>query len=291
MSLRNANRYRCVETGIQLPAYLWDVNRSINMGGIREKWKRTWDRWTCYDITFVRREDETPEDFQLRKDQAVRLIQQGHRPSQDLVDSSTRLDWTSAEFTGHVHDPTIGANIRKVLTQGRLEQDKGAQWAIGALFYDILSYLLSQGERAVANSIWHSIRIDCRRSGINSERIWADSNNDALPDECADALADASVVLTRCLWPMMQLDQNDSGSFSQTWLIDRIMQDGEIWVGTYTLPSAHETNDASDVNLSSGDRQFRNCWLHKHDPRCQRRTKIEIQLTLRLPLARWSASR
>jgi len=101
----------------------------------------------------------------------------------------------------------VDANILKVTPR--------EQAFIGYTVIEILKHLHDKGERALANSIWHSLRHDA---------LPDDENGVAknLPDDVGDLLL--AEKLLRDPWLMIDLDCNRYDSFYQIWLLDRAIE-------------------------------------------------------------------
>jgi hypothetical protein len=172
----NHHRYTIRENGVTLPAYMWNIDRSVDFALVKDKWKGRWESL--------------------------------------ILQSETN------------HQISIAEKLRVPQTQE----------LVGHLLMDILQHLHAIKEDSLANSVWQSIRVDALRSAPNSSGAVTDTNkndNYWLPDNVTELLADENLCTN--LWPALRLDQTHDGNISQFWLIDRIMQNGTIWVGNYIL--------------------------------------------------------
>lgn len=101
--------------------------------------------------------------------------------------------------------------------------------SIGRKFFSnvitsILQYLHQNGEWGLANSIWHSVRVD----GIRG-------NDRELSDTVGDWLYTMPEV-ENDPWSLLQLDVSRENDFHQLWVVDRIMRDGYVWAGRCSGP-------------------------------------------------------
>lgn len=101
----------------------------------------------------------------------------------------------------------------------------------------------------MANSIWHSIRMDCVSVNQNSRFTCVDSNLNALPDIVEELLNNYELISN--LWLALQLDPNDRGNLSQMWLVHRIMKNGFLWAGQYALASSLSSTTPNTDNLET----------------------------------------
>ncbi|CAN9388935.1 unnamed protein product [Alternaria alternata] len=105
---------------------------------------------------------------------------------------------------------------------------------IARIIFDILRYTLNAFDdralaRGLATSIWQSVRID-----------QVPGSEDPLPDEVGDALFDHVDVLERP-FATLQLEETLDKTFAQLWFVDRIMETGRLWCGTYTPPNPKDS--------------------------------------------------
>ncbi|KAK3081741.1 hypothetical protein LTS18_003213 [Coniosporium uncinatum] len=197
----------------------------VDLTLIQAKWKAMWEQWACVQIILERRDGESHEEFQERGRRVSQLVRSGqcdrvNRGDIDLVERSGQTPHEQTEF---------GATVTRFMSTARLEEDESAQWLVGTILYEILEYLVSIRKPAVANAIWHSIRMDCMRPGRGSEFIWEHSNWDALPDDVTELLRNKRLTDRR--WLTLQLDHDDQNT------LNRIMNDGIIWAGSYSVLS------------------------------------------------------
>ena len=226
VAIRTAALYSFSESGLTLPAYTWNVNRSVDLTPIKVKWESLWNKFTCYTVEFEHRDGESMEELQARKDEVSRQVREAH----GLEQFSARSD----DQMGDVFrpDPAFGAIVSRVLSVGVVERDEEIQRIVGDIFLDILRYLYYNCEVSLANSIWHSVRAECVARKEGSAPIGNDAL-DAFPDDIGDLLTNQR-LLSLNPWSLLQLHPNDRGNYNQIWLIDRIMREGILWAGGYS---------------------------------------------------------
>lgn len=205
ISLRTLNFYRISEQGLTCPAYLWDVNRIVDLTPVKFKYQGDWAALKCFKVTM--REDEAEEDFRKRAKEISRRISQRNE----------RLRQGDSEGWSPDDDPTVSGK----LYANTVDNDKLARETVGNILVEILRHLHAEDEIALANSIWQSIRVD--------ELFEPGSNH--LPDDVGDLILRDDLIRTP--WQLFQLEHDRHESYNQVWLIDRIMQYGSVWVGHY----------------------------------------------------------
>jgi hypothetical protein len=213
--------YTISEQGLECPAYLWNVDRIVYLTPIQVKWQSLWASLKCYDIKFDKIENETDQEFQDRGKEVTQAVYRNTKLPPDPMTQAALEEWLG----------TKRATVTSKISADLVEHDKNAQSMIGNIFVDILRHLHGEGEVALANSLWHSVRVDAvgKMARLDFDHSLADSKD--LPDEVGDLLSDAEVL--RSPWQILQLDLDRHGSYHQVWLIDRIMQNGFLWTGNY----------------------------------------------------------
>jgi hypothetical protein len=79
--------------------------------------------------------------------------------------------------------------------------------------------------QALANSLWHSMRVD-----------QAPDSKTELPDRVDETFFAHEDIRARP-FAVLQLDENQvEENFAQLWFVDRIMENGGLWCGQYTKP-------------------------------------------------------
>lgn len=181
----------------------------------------------CLRVIIDRQKDESRDDFITRK----RLIGQ-HFSKQSVMDQAL---WEIFRHGSVASDSSVwqginsaGTQLKARLLADRVEAVPEMQRIVAEIFFAILRYLHSLStslSTGVANSIWQSIRTDVVDKPVPSE-------NKDLPDFVGVELFDHPDVL-QAPFKTLQLDKNRGGSYHQVWIIDRIMEHGELWVGKY----------------------------------------------------------
>ena len=111
-----------------------------------------------------------------------------------------------------------------------VESNPEIQHHIGMIVLDILRFLVNQSDSdprsiPIANSIWQSLRVD-EVEGLNDKTT-------ELPDEVDEAFFDEPSMIEG-FFKTLQFDRTPGGSYSQVWLIDRIMSKGRYTVDRST---------------------------------------------------------
>ncbi|KAL4895776.1 hypothetical protein BDV59DRAFT_144217 [Aspergillus ambiguus] len=213
--------------GLRLGAYLWRVDDTVDFTPIQFEWAERWNSLKCLKVEMMNIEGETLEEFNERRRQVV-----DHFSRKDVLHEQIR----NAPNLGHnpVEERSDDSTFRLVtyVDAFRIEGNPAAQRLVADIIFAILRYLFHNADSepraiALANSIWHSVRVDA---------ISKDSE-DELPDDIGDWLFCHPVVVDNP-YALLQLDKNRESSFSQLWFIERIMRDGCLWVGH--MANSHE---------------------------------------------------
>jgi hypothetical protein len=224
----SASQYNFGETftpdGLRLDAHVWTVEDTIDFTVIQREWAEKWNSLKPLRVALKKEEGETTEEAEERQRAVV----------QSLCKDLTRLqNVREAALLGcYVFEAGKGyGDVEFVASVAALPMidTPETQRCIAEIVFAILRhlYLNSHSERqaiGLANSIWHSLRVDA-----------VSTKAEELPDDVGDWLFshpdvddDPSVLL--------QLDETLDDSFGQAWLIERIMRDGFLWVGRYLIP-------------------------------------------------------
>jgi hypothetical protein len=217
--------------GMILSSYLWSVDREIDFAPIQAEWSDIWDSFKCWEILFEPQKDESPEQAHARQAAFVNRFNQPGVAAQARQEFR-RLGFIpddSAVWQGLDH---TGVRVKRRLDSKRVKQVPQMRDTISHIIFGILRYIRytlavsEEGElmKGLANSIWQSVRMD------QVPGSW-----DALPDEVDDALFTHTDVMNRP-FATLQLDETQEGTLAQVWFIDRIMQTGRLWCGTYNPP-------------------------------------------------------
>ncbi|KAI4702958.1 hypothetical protein J4E81_001831 [Alternaria sp. BMP 2799] len=229
--LQTSRQGRFTAEGMLLHSYLWLVDREIDFTPIQAEWADTWESYKCWVILFERHKDETVEQARARQ---VAFIQRFNQP--DVVELA-RQDFRR---WGHIPNGSsvwgnldhTGIQVKRKLDAKRVKQVPAMRNTISQIIFGVLRYIkytlaASEDEgglmEGLANSIWQSVRTD----GVSLEH--------QLPDEVDNTLFAHPDVVNQP-FATLQLDETFETSFAQLWFIDRIMQHGRLWCGTYTPP-------------------------------------------------------
>jgi hypothetical protein len=165
---------------------------------------------------------------------------------QDLCSDLNRLQQVrEAALAGsHVFEAGKGYGdvefVANVAPLPNLDTPK-TQRTIAEIVFAILRhlYLNSHSEPhaiGLANSIWHSLRVDA---------VTTDAKE--LPDDVGDWLfSDPDIDDDPSV--LVQLDETLDDSFGQAWFIERIMRDGFLWVGRYRIPFPPKYSASNSTN-------------------------------------------
>jgi hypothetical protein len=228
--------------GLLLNAYLWSVDREIDFTLVRSTWADAWESLRCWRILIDRQSSETLEQYHARNATIVQWISRTG-VSQRALEVFQQFGYIPDNSTIWESVDHRGVQVMRYVDCLRVKQVPEMQDLIAQIIFDILRYTLTVSEegalaRGLATSIWQSIRID-----------QVPGSKDPLPDEVGDALFDHVDVLTRP-FATLQLEETLDKTFAQLWFVDRIMETGRLWCGTYIPPSA-EDDTASDISSSS----------------------------------------
>lgn len=231
----------CKSKGLALCAYIWTVDDRLDLSPLKYQYAEIWHSMKCLKLTVDRQKGESADDFTARQG----LINQ-HFPREHIMDQAKSeifhhgsIAPDSAVWKGI---DSAGIQVRAYLDAHRVEAVPEMQKITAEIFFAILRYLYNlpgPHSLGVANSIWQSIRLDVVRKPIPGE-------NKDLPDHVGEELFNHPDVL-QTPFKTLQLDKNRGGEYHQVWMIDRIMQHGELWIGkynqAYNIPSKSYEND------------------------------------------------
>ena len=237
LSTRNHNRYQFRKGALQAPAYLWKVERMVDVSPVKHKWQAQWNEWESYMLRFHRlTNDGLDQSVERLQAQTEKKAQDPSTPS--LVrEMAKRTIWTR-ESVERLRNNIFGITVEQqkatraaiTMLHGMELKEKSRDSAmIGNIFFDLLRYLLSQDETALANSIWQSIRIDAIK---DQDAELPDFVDDSWLSEYKDDQ-----------WRMLQLDIDQRGTFNQMWLIHRIMKTGGLWAGRYIKNTTNKSDE------------------------------------------------
>ena len=241
--LQTGRQGQLTAEGMLLHSYLWSVDREIDFSPIQAEWADEWESCKNWVLVYQCQEDEVVGGQAHAHLMALvqRLFNQPDVTSQALKDFRR---W------GHIpHESSVWGNFdhtRIQVKRGEIDAKHAQQVpakreTISQIIFAILWYIRytlaaseEEGElmKGLANSIWHSVRID-----------QVPGSGYQLPDEVGDTLFTHPDIVNRPS-ATLQLDEMLDKSLAQLWFIDRIMQHGRLWCGTYTPPKrpAHRTS-------------------------------------------------
>ncbi|CAN9175657.1 unnamed protein product [Alternaria alternata] len=219
--------------GLLLNAYLWSVNYEVDFTLIQSTWADAWESLRCWRMFVDRQKSETWDQYNARNGIIFQWFSQPGVSKQALEDFRKfgHVPDDSALWKGIDHR---GVQLTRYVDCYRVKQVPAMQDLIARIIFDILRYTLNAFDdralaRGLATSIWQSVRID-----------QVPGSEDPLPDEVGDALFDHVDVLERP-FATLQLEETLDKTFAQLWFVDRIMETGRLWCGTYTPPNPKDS--------------------------------------------------
>jgi hypothetical protein len=208
--------------GPRLRAHLWSVEDIFDFRQIQAKWEEKWTRDKLMRLEMTKLEGETTDQFQRHQRLLLDLFLKKNVlvPQPNFqVGSGERTPYSGPHYNSDFNFEVNEDDMLRSYYQA-------TQRLATEIIFAILRYLYLKADLeplalGLANSIWHSLRTDVVRRAEYE-----------LPDEVGDwLLTDPDVLDNRP--ELLQLDKTRNGSVAQFWLIDRIMQDGFLWVGRY----------------------------------------------------------
>ncbi|USP80389.1 hypothetical protein yc1106_07663 [Curvularia clavata] len=227
--------------GVLLKAYPWSVNREIDFTLIKLTWADAWESLRCWEFIIERQKDETWEQYRTRNDTITHWMSQTgvyERALEDFRQFGCIPE--NSAIWGSVDHRSV--QVTRYINSRRINQVPEMQNLLAQIIFDILRYTLTVSEekalaRGLATSIWQSVRTD-----------QVPGSDDPLPDEVSDALFSHIDVLKRP-FATLQLEETLDNTFAQLWFVDRIMETGRLWCGTYIPPDG---KDGTAPHISSG---------------------------------------
>jgi hypothetical protein len=235
--------------GLLLNAYLWSVDREIDFTLVQSTWADAWESLRCWRMFVDRQKSETLEQYHARN---AAIFQWFSRPgvSQRALEVFRQFGYIPDDSAVWESIDHRGVQMIRYVDCHRVKQVPAMQDLIARIIFDILRYTLTVSEegalaRGLATSIWQSVRID-----------QVPGSENPLPDEVGDALFDHVDVLTRP-FATLQLEETLDKTFAQLWFVDRIMETGRLWCGTYIPPSGTDgtASHISPTSPSTGETQ------------------------------------
>lgn len=236
---RHANRDR-KSRGLDISAYIWTIDDRLDLNPLKYHYAETWHSIKCLTLVMEPRKEESKEDFIARKGLIKQHFCRGYVMDQAKWEIFHHGSVASDSAVWNGMD-SAGTHVKARLDADRVEAVPEMQRIVAEIFFAILRYLnnLSTPQSSgVANSIWQSIRVDIVDKPRSKEKK-------ALPDFVGEELFNHPDVL-QTPFETLQLDKDRGGVYHQTWIIDRIMQHGELWIGKYnragTIPLRSDGN-------------------------------------------------
>ncbi|KAJ8106869.1 hypothetical protein OPT61_g9257 [Boeremia exigua] len=250
--LQTVHPGRFTSKGLQLPAYLWTVDKEIDFFPMKLKWADKWNDLKSWHIGVRKQDGESDEQNDHRK----KVIT--HRFMEPAVGRQAHQ-----EFARHGHIPdnsTIwdgidhrGVHVDRVLISKHFKCVPKVRNTVTEVIFDILRYIITISDdrcyaQGLADSIWHSIRVD-------------QVGKVELPDQVTNALFLHEDVISQP-YNTLQLHEDKEQRLSQLWFAERIMNHGSLWCGRYirsgrqypAKPAASarhlETSEAGPSSLS-----------------------------------------
>ena len=236
-SINYAKVHRAADLRVQIPifingrlqmhAYIWSVESEIDVSPIQAKWKDDWVRLKCITIKI----EPLTNESEAEKAERTRKVALHFRNNVNMV----QLQYELLEYGSPLRPESPlwgpissdGILIIPYLNATLVESNPATRNCLGRIVVDLLRFLWNQGDTVpkaaeAANSIWQS--------------LWAEKSYGEgipeLPDRVDEAFFQHPIIL---LDPFraLQFDRTREGSYSQIWLLDRIMSQGVLWVGRY----------------------------------------------------------
>ncbi|KAL8391578.1 hypothetical protein RB595_010267 [Gaeumannomyces hyphopodioides] len=220
-----------VKGGLRMAAYLWTVNKKLDLGFLRDQHCDTWNSLKAIQV-----------DCKGSSNARIYQMEQQFKPSMD-VESERRIraevmrleDGILPKDSALWGDlPPGDENFRLVFDTDMIEETSSMQQTVAEVIFDILGKIsrfpdpLAAG---LADSIWQSLRAGAVPGGQTD-----------LPDVVCDELFAHPDVMADP-FKTLKLDKdmgNPGGGYHQTWFVERIMQQGALWVWRYNRPAVNE---------------------------------------------------
>lgn len=230
---------------VGLPAYLWEVSpEPIDLTPVKIRWLQDWIGLHGLKTEILPQEDEDENAFRERRDTVYQRLEtpNGYPYVKQELGINGFVSKESAFWEG-IEEYSGTVEFSLMLLSERLETIPQCQSTFAEIFFGILRFLLGLADtdpraEGVANSIWQSMRVD-----VVSEE------HPELPDQVCEALFLHPAV---CQTPFqtISLDKTRDGMYHQTWLIDRIMRHGKLYVGSYVPePKVDEFMNGESISL------------------------------------------
>lgn len=244
---------------IRIPAHLWAVGPiPINMRPLQDRFQEKWAKINHLKTVFEPQTGESDDAFSSRKQAIDAHVQRGDTMRRIKIElcRNGSISKTSPIWDGLEHYAATDI-FQLQLDADHVEATRKTRSLLAEIVFGVLQYLnecvdTDSRAKGVANSIWQSIKRDYAKAG---------EPNQDLPDEVGEHLFQHPAV-KNSPFETMQLHRDRQGGYLETWLIDRIMTRGVLWVGNYvpetiTPAPSKDRTWPSDVpgwdKLSGGD--------------------------------------
>lgn len=161
--------------GLQIHAYIWSVGTFANFAPIQGKWADKWDSLKCWRFTVDRLKHETQKQFHSRHLAITR------RFSEPGVSELASLEFKVA---GHIPDESViwrdidntGVHVSRYLDSRRVKGLPAMRDILVRILFDILrcatmSLPNTKHAQALADTLWHSIRVDQAPGSVQNFQI------------------------------------------------------------------------------------------------------------------------
>ncbi|KLU88765.1 hypothetical protein MAPG_07749 [Magnaporthiopsis poae ATCC 64411] len=230
----------------RLPAYIWMVDKELDLSILRDQFSKVWHSLKVVALTPTKLEGESINARNKRLDisrahfaKIMSDEELGTRFQEELIRHGSVLPHDSP-FWGEVNQD--GLELKALIHADSIEQCPRKQRALAGIILHTLHYLFNLEDplaAGLANSIWQSLRI----AAVSHQRL-------DLPDTVCEKLFSHPDVLENP-FSTLQLDRDRAaqagGGYHQTWFVERIMTKGTLWVGSY-----HPLTFASDSRSRKG---------------------------------------
>lgn len=225
---------------IRIPAHLWAVDHiPINMRPLRVHLQEKWAKINFLKTVIERQTGESDNAFLIRKRAIHAHVQRGDNMRKIKIELCLNgsIDKRSRIWDGLEHYAATDI-FQLFLDADHVEATHETRSVFAEIFFGILRYLIEcvdtdSRAKSVADSIWQSIKGD-------DHAMAGEADYQELPDEVSEHFFQHPAV-KNTPFEIMQLHRDRQGGYLETWLIDRIMTRGVLWIGKYipetTIPT------------------------------------------------------
>lgn len=227
---------------IRIPAHLWAVDRiPINMRPLKVRLREKWAKINCLKTVIERRTGESDQALSSRKQAIHAHVKRGDTMRKIKIElcENGSIAKSSPIWDGLEHYAATDI-FQLLLDADHVESTHETRLLFAEIFFEVLRYLNECADtdsraKGIANSIWQSIQGDHAMAGEAYQE---------LPDEVGEHLFQHPAV-KKTPFETLQLHRDRQGGYLETWLIDRIMTRGVLWIGNYvpetTTPAASKS--------------------------------------------------